>query len=124
VSSDGAMSLADRCQMAHIPKRKPDGPAVDCHLGRALAMTLIVAVLVAGQQPMDKFVRYACETLAVSESEIARQLGVTPGCLRAWSRRRAPRYARLALAALIVGLDPDSIASLEQMVASRVNEPT
>jgi DNA-binding transcriptional regulator YiaG len=87
-------------------------------------MTFAVAVLVAGQRPMDKFVRYACETLVISESEIARQLGVTPGCLRAWSRRRAPRYARLALAALIVGLDPDFIATLEQMVESQVDEPT
>ena len=38
-------------------------------------------------------------------------LEVSVGCLRAWKRKGAPRYARLALSALIAGLAPHALSS-------------
>jgi hypothetical protein len=50
----------------------------------------------------------------VPDSELARRLEAAIGCLRSWSRKGAPRYARLALCALIVGLDPEAFAASSQ----------
>ena len=55
----------------------------------------------------DTFIRLAGLALGADEAELARQLGVTRGCLRHWKRKGAPRYARLALAALSAGLTAD-----------------
>jgi hypothetical protein len=40
---------------------------------------------------------------------LARNLGVTVGCLRSWDRKGAPRYVQLALCALIAGIEPEAI---------------
>jgi hypothetical protein len=49
---------------------------------------------------------------------LARRLEVSVGCLRSW-RRDAPRYARLALCALIAGVDPDLVGSLANETQSQ-----
>jgi len=58
---------------------------------------------------VDRHIQRARDALGFTDTELARSLGVTTGCLRSWSRRGAPRYAQLALAALIFGLDPDRV---------------
>jgi hypothetical protein len=60
----------------------------------------------------EALIRLACDRLQVAETALARRLGISLGCLRSW-RREAPAYARLALAALIVGLDPEMISRLD-----------
>ena len=57
-------------------------------------------------------IRLACDRLQVDETALARRLGISLGCLRSW-RRVAPAYARLALSALIAGLDPEMISGLD-----------
>ena len=59
----------------------------------------------------DRLICLARTQLDVPDSELAQRLGVSVGCLRSWSRKGAPRYARLALCALIVGLDPEAFAA-------------
>jgi DNA-binding transcriptional regulator YiaG len=58
---------------------------------------------------MDPFIRLARERLQADDVALARRLGVSLGCLRNWGRRGAPAYGKLALAALIAGIDPDQI---------------
>lgn len=53
--------------------------------------------------------RAACEAIGVDENELARRLGVTAGCLRAWKRNGIPAYGRWALSALVAGLDPSEV---------------
>jgi hypothetical protein len=65
-------------------------------------------------------VRLACNRLRLDERRLARRLGVTIGCLRSWDDNEPP-YARLALSALIVGLDSDLVSRLD---ARRVNPET
>ena len=61
-----------------------------------------------GQEIMaDPFIPRARQALRIDDRELARRLGVTVGCLRRWNRAGPPRYAHLALTALIAGLDPD-----------------
>jgi len=57
----------------------------------------------------DKVIQLARTRLGVTDRELARQLGVTLGCLRRWDRKGAPRYAQLALIALIAGLVPETV---------------
>jgi hypothetical protein len=52
--------------------------------------------------------------LHVDEVALARRLEVSVGCLRSW-RRGAPSYAKLALSALIAGLDPEMIGRLDHL---------
>ena len=70
----------------------------------------------------DTFIRLAGLSLGADEAELARQLGVTRGCLRHWKRKGAPRYARLALAALTAGLTADG-AVAERAQAVRPRQP-
>jgi hypothetical protein len=60
----------------------------------------------------EALLRIACDRLQIDENALARRLGVSVGCLRSW-RREAPPYARLALSALIAGLDPEMISRLD-----------
>lgn len=55
---------------------------------------------------MEPLIRLARERLRADDVALARRLGVSVGCLRAWSRRGAPPYGKLALAALIAEIDP------------------
>lgn len=57
----------------------------------------------------DKVIQLARKRLGVTDRELARQLEVTVGCLRSWDRKGAPRYAQLALMALIAGLVPEAV---------------
>jgi hypothetical protein len=56
----------------------------------------------------------ACERLQIDEFTLARRLDVSVGALRHW-QRGAPAYARLALSALIAGLDPEKINRLDDL---------
>jgi hypothetical protein len=58
---------------------------------------------------MTDLLRLARNRLQMSNLELARQLEVSAGCVRSWDRDGAPRYARLAIAALMAGVDPDAI---------------
>ena len=58
----------------------------------------------------EHLIQLARERLQENETMLARRLEVSVGCLRNWSRRGAPRYARLALAALISNIDPNALA--------------
>jgi hypothetical protein len=58
---------------------------------------------------MADMIRLARSRLQISNLELARQLEVSTGCLRSWDRRGAPRYARLAIAGLLAGVDPDTV---------------
>jgi hypothetical protein len=55
----------------------------------------------------DPFLQFARKRLQTSDLELARKLELPVGCLRSWDRRGTLSYAKLALAALIIGLDPD-----------------
>jgi hypothetical protein len=57
-------------------------------------------------------VRLACDRLQLDERRLARRLGITLGCLRSWEVEE-PAYARLALSALIVGLDSELVSRLD-----------
>ena len=57
-------------------------------------------------------VRLACDRLQLDERRLARRLGITLGCLRSWEVEQPP-YARLALSALIVGLDSELVSRLD-----------
>ena len=56
----------------------------------------------------DKTIQPARRQLGLAHRELARQLGVNEGCLRSWDRKGAPRYAKLALMALMAGLVPET----------------
>lgn len=60
----------------------------------------------------------AARALSTDRKGLARHLGLAAGALRSWELRGAPFYARLALAAVVAGLNPDEIMS----AASRQNE--
>ena len=60
----------------------------------------------------DKTIQLARRQLSLDNRELARQLGVTEGCLRSWDRKGAPRYAKLALMALMAGLVPETDESV------------
>jgi hypothetical protein len=57
----------------------------------------------------DPFVPLARTRLDATNLDLARNLGVTPGCLRSWDRKGAPRYVQLALCALIAGIEPEAV---------------
>ena len=54
-------------------------------------------------------VKTAAAALRIDDRELARRLGVSTGTLRHWDRKYAPAYVRLALAALVAGVDPDQV---------------
>jgi hypothetical protein len=54
-------------------------------------------------------VKTAAAALQIDDRELARRLGVSTGTLRHWDRKYAPAYVRLALAALVAGLEPDQV---------------
>jgi hypothetical protein len=56
----------------------------------------------------------ACDRLQIDEAALAYRLDVSVGALRHW-QRGAPAYARLALSALISGLDPERISRLDDL---------
>ena len=58
---------------------------------------------------MTDLIRLARSRLQMSNLELARALEVSAGCVRSWDHHGAPRYARLAIAALIAGVDPNAI---------------
>lgn len=51
----------------------------------------------------------ACSVRNCSESELAARLGLSSGALRAFKVRPAPPYVTLALAAVIVGIEPGAV---------------
>ncbi len=53
------------------------------------------------------------DVLRTDRKGLARQLGLAVGSLRAWENRGAPPFARLALAALVAGLDPTQVLSAQ-----------
>jgi len=57
----------------------------------------------------DRFVRLARTRLDVTNLDLARNLGVTVGCLRSWDRKGAPRYVQLALCALIARIEREAV---------------
>ena len=57
----------------------------------------------------DMVIQRARTRFDVTDRELARQLEVTLGCLRNWDRKGAPRYAQLALTALMAGLAPETV---------------
>ena len=57
----------------------------------------------------DLMIQRARTQLGLADRELARQLGVTLGCLRNWDRKGAPRYAQMALMALMAGLAPETV---------------
>jgi hypothetical protein len=59
----------------------------------------------------EPLIQLACERLQIDEGALARKLEISSGCLRSW-RRKTPRYAQLALAALIAGLDVEMVRRL------------
>jgi hypothetical protein len=56
----------------------------------------------------NHFIRLARTRLDATDLDLARNLGVTVGCLRSWDRNGAPRYVQLALCALIAGIEPEA----------------
>jgi DNA-binding transcriptional regulator YiaG len=60
----------------------------------------------------DKTIQLARRQLRLDNRDLARQLGVTEGCLRSWDRKGAPQYAKLALLALMAGLVPETDESV------------
>jgi hypothetical protein len=50
-----------------------------------------------------------CEKLGLGERQIAQRLGLSVAALRFYDRADAPPYLRLALAALVAGIDPDLV---------------
>ena len=51
----------------------------------------------------------AAKALSLSDKEIAHKLGLSVAALRSLDGPVPPSYLRLALAALVAGLDPDSV---------------
>jgi DNA-binding transcriptional regulator YiaG len=66
-------------------------------------------------------VKRAAAALQIEDRELARRLGVTTGTLRHWDRKYAPAYVRLALAALVAGIDPDQV--LAQATSHQCDTP-
>lgn len=54
-------------------------------------------------------VKRAAQALETDKQGLARHLGLSVGTLRSWEARGAPVYARLALAALVINLNPDDV---------------
>ncbi|MFJ1311290.1 hypothetical protein [Agrobacterium sp. P15N1-A] len=54
-------------------------------------------------------IKRAAQALETDKQGLARHLGLPVGTLRSWEARGAPAYARLALAALVVNLNPDDV---------------
>lgn len=57
----------------------------------------------------NKHLANAARALSLSDKEIAQRLGVSVAVLRLIDGAASPEYLRLALAALVVGLDPDAV---------------
>ena len=70
----------------------------------------------------DLMIQRARTRLGLADRELARQLGVTWGCLRSWDSKGAPRYAQLALMALMAGLAPETVET--SPVPQLRNRPT
>jgi hypothetical protein len=66
----------------------------------------------------EPLIQLACERLQLDEGALARKLEISSGCLRSW-REKTPRYAQLALAALIAGLDVDLVRRLDDLRGSK-----
>jgi DNA-binding transcriptional regulator YiaG len=77
----------------------------------------------------EHLIKLARERLQDNETMLARRLDVSVGCLRNWSRRGAPRYGRLALAALISNIDPNALVyesrrtSSERQLETQLSSP-
>jgi transposase-like protein len=54
-------------------------------------------------------VKATAAALEIDDRELARRLGVSTSTLRYWDRKYAPAYVRLALAALVAGLELDQV---------------
>ncbi|MGN7963641.1 hypothetical protein [Brucella sp. 22210] len=63
---------------------------------------------IMGRLADDKLSRI-CASLNMSEQELAYALGISRVALKAIERPDAPLYLRLALAALLSGMDPDDV---------------
>ncbi|KKX33139.1 hypothetical protein [Rhizobium sp. LC145] len=57
----------------------------------------------------NKHLANAARALSLSDREIAHRLGLSVAVLRSVDGAASPEYLRLALAALVVGLDPDVV---------------
>lgn len=67
-------------------------------------------------------VEAALEALGTDRKGLARQLGLAVGSLRAWESRGAPPFARLALAALVAGLEPTHVLNCQARSSSTGSE--
>lgn len=69
-------------------------------------------------RPMKAEIEAAARTLNTDIKGLARRLEISVGSLRSWSVRGGPVYARLALAALVLGVDPDKAFHQDSNVSS------
>ncbi|AYM84042.1 hypothetical protein At12D1_41600 [Agrobacterium tumefaciens] len=56
-------------------------------------------------------IKRVARALETDKQGLARHLGLPVGTLRSWEMRGPPVYARLALAALVMKLNPDDVLS-------------
>jgi hypothetical protein len=62
--------------------------------------------------------KYTAAALNLESFALARRLGISQGALHSWNKDNPPEYARLAMAALLVGIDPDQTFSELEIAAS------
>jgi transcriptional regulator with XRE-family HTH domain len=55
--------------------------------------------------------KHTAAVLNLESFVLARRLGISLGALQSWNKENPPEYARLAMAALVVGIDPDQTFS-------------
>lgn len=60
-----------------------------------------------GARPMRAEIEAAARAFNTDTRGLARRLEISVGSLRSWSVRGGPAYARLAIAALVLGVNPD-----------------
>jgi hypothetical protein len=60
---------------------------------------------------MRREIEAAATALNTDRKGLARHLGLSVASLRSWEARGGPGYARLALAAIVMGVEPDEIFS-------------
>ncbi|SFU23032.1 hypothetical protein SAMN05518861_1464 [Mesorhizobium sp. YR577] len=74
----------------------------------------------SGARSMRAEIEAAERTFNTDTRGLARRLEISVGSLHAWSLRGGPVYARLALAALVLGVDPDKAFHQDSKVSSPV----
>lgn len=75
-----------------------------------------------GTHSMRAEIEATARTFNTDTRGIARRVEISVGSLRSWSVRGRPVYARLALAALVMGVDPEGVSSGVQNITSTRGE--